>query len=523
MKKLLKTLDQAPMFWLAVSLGVFFFSLNRTLPDGTWDTPMTEQQLLDRAYIEAIRTGGSYEVVPDTPQVFGPHTLVHYLRSTVALVTGDAERAGIWLSIAGVLGTLTGLYLLAMRIYPMRGFAVGSVCAAGALGTTHFAISPDPSVALGMGFVVWGMAQFLTALTDSQPTGVFFSGVLFGLAGYIRIELSLIWLFLALYLVALHFLQSKKRENETSAISMALAGLFSLLFVLWPMVHRNVQLAGSPILPGYDAEWILGAPLMPGESVSFQFFGRFLMAFFHTTFGPNGPGVFAGLLWPIGMGLALFVGRHKHIPYFWFPVLIANLAGMTLLGTMTGRESMLQTLEILTPLLVPFAFLPIVLFLEQLFSRSEFSTDQMRLCWIGAVVGFVILIQIPNYLRNPRRNTIPIPPESWVEIYGKLPAEIRDATVLSDRPGALVSAGKFNVIGTKGQTDWSILSTATASGNFRYEALLKFLRNRNVQVIHLADRENDLVDQLKLLDGASEFTVVKPVPSPYRVYQISWP
>ena len=524
MKKLLATLDHAPMFWLAVALGILVFSLNRTLPAGTWQAPVTEQQLLDRAFIESIRTGsGEYQVNPNTPQTFGPHVLPQYLRSTVALITGDAERAGIWLSIAGVIGMLTGLYLLAIRIYPLRGFAVGSVCAAGALSSIHLAIFPDPSVALGMGFVVWGMAQFLTAITDSQPTGVFFSGILFGLAGYIRIELSLVWLFLAIYLIALHFLHAKKRQNQTSALSMALGGLFSLLIVLWPMVHRNVGLAGTPLLPGYDAEWILGARVMPGEAASIRFLPRFLSAIYATTFGPNGPGVFAGLLWPIGMGLCLFIGRHKRIPYFWFPVLIANLAGMTLLGAMTGQESMQQTLQILTPLLIPFALIPIVFFLEKLFVRVEMGTDQIRMAWIGAIVLFLMLVQLPNFFRGAQRDTTPIPADQWVDVYAGLPADLRNAPVLSDRPGALVSAGKQNVIGTKGQTDWSILVAATASGGLDPDRLVRYLQARKIEVIHLSDPQDPLVERLRLVDGAPTFEQVNPIPAPYRLFRIFWP
>ena len=171
MMALFRTLDRAPLYWLAVALGLAVFGLNRLLPQGLWRQPGSEQKWLDQAFVESIRTHqGAYELVPGVPQTYGSHVLPQYARAGVSFVTGDADRAGIWLSLVGVVATIAGLYVLAIRIHPYRGFAVITVLASGALATLHLAVSTDPSAALGMALVVWGMAFFLTALTKSAPT-----------------------------------------------------------------------------------------------------------------------------------------------------------------------------------------------------------------------------------------------------------------------------------------------------------------------------------------------------------------
>lgn len=523
MRRLIATLDRAPLYWLAVALGLLIFSGNRLRIPASDLPSFSEQENLDLAFMERMRSGEwAYELLPDSPQTFGGHVLPQILRTGVSLVTGDVHRAGIWLSLCGVVGVLTGLYILAIRIFPLRGFALATVVAAGALPSLHASVKTDPSAALGMALVVWGMAFFLTALTERKPNDIFASGLMFGLAGYIRIELSLIWVFLALYLVLLQILHGKARKHETSALSMALGGLVTVLLVLWPLLHRNVQLSGTPVLPGYDADLILGAPALAGSSLSTGILERLGQGLSLLTVSDTGPGIFAGLLWPLGMALCLVIGRHEKLPFFWIPVLLGTLLGMTALSLVTGRESYGQTLIILTPMVFPFALLPLAYVTEQVLEHTRQPADRCRWIWAGVAVVFLLLLQFPLLFRSFTPD--PSTEEALlVEDVESLPAMLRNATWVSDQPGPLVRAGKRNVIGTRGQTDWTILTSATAYGSFRHGDLLEYLEAREVEVLHLADLENPLVDRLRLEQGAPGFEAVSSVRPPHRVFVISWP
>lgn len=524
-KKTFSLLDQAPMFWVAVGMGFLLFATNQVLPGINWEAASSEQSVLDQAFVHSLRSQEwTYEVVPDTPQTYGAHVLTHYLKAGVSKITGDSGRAGIWLSLFGLIATLCGMYPLSLRIFPHRGFSVITLAATGALGALHFSFSPDPSAALGMALVVWGMALFLTAVTKRHPYDVFASGLLFGLAGYIRIELSVIWLFLALYLVCLSIFQSAKNKDDASYIPMALGGLFTVMLVLWPMMHRNISLALSPILPGFDAKTVLGAPAVMGPSNAEPFFSRLLQGIKLLMLSHRGPGIFAGLLWPLGMGICLFMGRHKKLPYFWFPIIVGTLLTLTALSYVTGLQSFRESLLILTPLLFPFAILPAAFALHQ-WMQSDFKSDhQCRLLWAVTGVGLYLMVQLPHFLRSGTSGNVENEKKrtTLIREFGNLPASEQNAMLLSDMPGSFLTAGKPNVIGIHGETDWKIISAKYANGDFQLDKLLSYLRENKIRVIHLSDVEDPLVEKLQQMPDAPAFVRINAFSPPHRVFRVDW-
>ena len=523
MKRFLSLLDRAPLYWMAVALGVVVLGLNLHRFSGGEARGATEQNYLDDAFVESLRSGDFYYgLLPDTPQTFGSHVLPQALTAAVSSITGDADRAGMWLSLVGVTGVLTGLYLVAIRIYPLRGFALATVVAAGGLAPLRDAISPFPSTALGMGLVVWGMALFLMALTDKKPHYIFASSICFGLASYIRIEFVLLNLILAFYLIQLNLFQASARRREPSALSMALGSLFTLAIVLWPLVHRNIMIAGTPLLPGHDAELILGAPSTVGGDLATPYLERFVQGLLQLTVSPSGPGIFAAILLPIGLVVGLILARHAKLPFFWIPVVLTTLVGLTALSWITGAESYLETLGMLTPVLLPFSFLPIAFVIERVLQASSRSAGVCRLCWAGVVVICLLLVQVPNFFPSLEEPSPSLDP-SLVDQFAELPPRIQAASLLSDQPGVFVRGGKRNVIGTRGQTDWSILAASTSNGGFQPDQLLTYLEVQEVEVIHLADPENPLISRLELEPNAPRFEPVSGLALPHRLFSISWP
>ncbi|MDA3873024.1 MAG: hypothetical protein PF795_03590 [Kiritimatiellae bacterium] len=409
------------------------------------------------------------------------------------------------------------------RIFPLRAFSVITLMATGALGALHFAVSPDPSSALGMALVVWGMSFFLTAVTKLKPNDIFVSGFFFGLAGYIRIELSVIGLLLAVYLLVVSVVKASKRDPHPY-FTMALGLLFTVAVVSWPLLDRNLSLTNSPILPGFDAELVLGAPSAVGQGGATPFVERLLGGLKLLMLNPRGPGLFAGLLWPIGVVICLFTGRQRSIPYFWLPMVLGTLSGMSALSYVTGVTAFTESLLILTPVLFPFAVLPPVFAVYQWLQSGFRSQAFCRLCWIGVGAGVLLLIQLPHFFRmgtpgdpDAERNR-----SELIEQFAALSSPVQSTMLLSDMPGTFLTAGKAEVIGTRGETDWRILATTYANGNFQIAALLDFLRDREVGVIHLSDPENPLVDELRLHDGSPDLTPIPGFSPPHRVFRVDW-
>jgi len=525
MKKIISLLDQAPLFWVAVGLGFLVFSVNRVLPGINWTSATTEQSLLDQGFVHALSNQEwAYEVVPESPQTYGAHVLSQYLRAALSTLTGDSGRAGIWLSLVGLTATLCGIYPLSQRIFPQRGFGVITLIAAGALGALHFSLSPDPSAALGMALVVWGMTLFLTAITKRHPYDVFASGFLFGLAGYIRIELSVIWVFLACYLIGLDLFQSTKDKKGASYLPMAVGGLVTVLLVLWPMLDRNITLSGSPILPGFDANMVLGATAATGQSSADPFLSRFMDGIKLLLFSYRGPGIFAGLLWPIGMVICLFMGRHQKLPYFWLPIMVSSLLALTMLSYVTGFESYRESLLILTPLLFPFAVLPVAYGLHLWMQLDVKPDHHCRLVWCLAGLGMYLLIQLPHFLRMGVSGNRALESQraNLIEEFEHLSPTERNAMILSDMPGSFLTAGKWNVIGLRGETDWQILTATYANGEFKPGELLDYMQLREITTIHLSDVEDPLVKQLMTLPDAPRFERMDSFSPPHRVFRVDW-
>lgn len=526
LRRTFSLLDQAPLFWVAVSLGLLIFSVNRILPGLNWEAYPSEQSVLDQAFVHSLRAQNwQYQAVPDTPHTFGAHVLSQYLRALLTPMTGDSGRAGVWLSLLGVTATLCGLYPLAKRIFPLRGFCMITVMCAGALGAIHFSLSPDPSAALGMALVVWGMVLFLTAITKRNPYDVFASGLLFGLAGYIRIELSMMWVFLALYLIALSLFQPREHRQGLSYFPMALGGLFTVLLVLWPMLNHNVQLSGSPILPGFDSEVVLGAPSLSGQAGAEPFMTRLSQGLTLLLLSFRGPGVFAGLLWPVGMVICLLMGRHKQLPYFWLPVVISMLICLSALSYVTGFQSFRESLLILTPLIFPFAILPAAFGIHHWMQSGMKDAGLCRRTWLISGLIFLLMVQLPHFIRrgvsgNPEREE---QRAVLIEEFSRLDEATLSAMLLSDMPGSFLTAGKPNVIGMQGETDWQILTAKYANGEFNPASLLTYMRKTGIRLIHLSDVENPLVDQLALLPDAPELTRLETFSPPHQVFRVDWP
>lgn len=526
LRKCFAVLDQAPMFWVAVGLGFFIFSTNRILPGINWAAASSEQSVLDQGFVNALRSQQwQYQAVPGIPQTFGAHVLPQYLKALVSQSTGDSGRAGIWLSLLGIMATLCGLYPLCHRIFPMRGFGVITVASAGALGAIQFALSPDPSVALGMALVVWGMVLFLTAITQHRPNDVFASGLLFGLAGYIRIELSLMWIFLALYLICLSLFQPAKYKSGLPYLPMALGGLFSVLLVLWPMLNRNIQLSGSPILPGFDSELVLGAPQLIGQTAPTAFMTRVGEGLKLLLLSHRGPGVFAGLLWPLGVVICLLISRQKKLPYFWLPVIISMLISLSALSYVTGFQSYRESLLILTPLLFPFAVMPAVYVIHHWMQSAYRPENDCRKIWLLCGLGLWLMIQLPHFFRmGTSGNTTHAKKRlTMIQEFANLPADLVQANLLSDMPGSFLTAGKANVIGVHGETDWQILTAKYANGDFQIQKLLDYMQDRKITLIHLSDVEDPLADLLAQTENAPSLVQLNSFSPPHRVFRVDWP
>lgn len=526
LRKCFAVLDQAPMFWVAVGLGFLIFSANRMLPGISWDAANSEQSVLDQGFVHALESQNwQYQAIPGIPQTYGAHVLPQYFRTLVSQTTGDSGRAGVWLSLLGITGTLCGLYPLSQRIFPLRGFGVITVAAAGAMGAIQFSLSPDPSAALGMALVIWGMVFFLTSITKHNPYDVFASGLLFGLAGYIRIELSVMWIFLAIYLIILSFVQPAKDKQGLSYLPMALGGLFTVLLVLWPMLNRNIHLSGSPILPGFDAEVVLGADVLSGQGAPTAFISRMGQGLKLLLFSHRGPGIFAGLLWPLGIIICLFMGRHRKIPYFWLPIVISMLICLSALSYVTGFQSFRESLLIFTPLLFPFAILPAAYVVHHWMQSAYRPEAKCQSVWLLCGLALFLMIQLPHFLRRGTAGNTALAKTraTLIEEFAALSPHDLQANLLSDMPGSFLTAGKSNVFGMHGETDWQILTAKYANGEFQLEKLRDYLQMRKVSLIHLSDVEEPLVQRLAQIEDAPRFEQLNVFSPPHRVYRVDWP
>ncbi|GEM_PF-1307188 len=500
MQRILRALHQLPIGWIAFALGLFIFTMTRLLPGADWQLPPTAQARLDEAYIEVLQEDMlSYSLLENEAfvhrQTRGAHILPQMLRALLGMVIGDSTRAGIWLSMMAVLATLAGGYTLCHRILPLRGYCLITVIALAGVGSLQFAIRPDASVALGMALVIWGYAFFLAALDREMPMRAFLSAIFFGLAGYIRLELGLIWLLLAGYMLCLAVFPSQAKQNKTPLGAMALGGIFIVALMLWPLIHVNMKIAQTPILPGPDAEMIFGAPAPDGYSGP-SFLGRLFLGFRVLLLDPVGLGMLAGLLWPAGMVISLLTHRHKAVPCFWLPTMFFLVALMTFCSLITGLDSYLECLQIISPLLLPFSVLAVVYPFFRWMQEEPRSFSDSRKAWAMAVLAVYLMVQLPHVFRQMldlthaarlREKT----ERQLVELiqgHENLPT---DAVVLTDMPGVLLQAGwKADcVLGVGGETDWEVQQFRMMNGALNPRKLPDYLVRRKVQFVHFSDAE----------------------------------
>jgi len=517
MKRIFLAIHQLPVGWIAFALGLVIFTMTRLLPGADWELPPSAQARLDEAYIQVLQEDLlSYSLLDGEDmahrQTRGAHVLPQTLRALLGLVTGDAGRAGVWLSLVAVLATLAGGYTLCHRILPLRGYCVITVIALAGVGSLQFAIRPDASAALGMALVIWGYAFFLAGLDREMPMRAFLSAFFFGLASYIRLELGFIWVLLALYLLILNLFPTQMKRDKMPLCAMALGGLLIVALMMWPLIHVNMKIAQTPVLPGPDAEMIFGAPVPEGYAGP-SFIGRLLLGFRILLFDPIGLGMLAGLLWPVGMVISLITHRHKAVPVFWLPMMFFLVALLTLCSLITGLDSYLECLQIIAPLLLPFSVLAVVYPFFRWMQEQPRSFVESRKAWAMAVLVVYLMVQLPHVFRQllDLTHTARLQEKSerqlveLIQAHENLPT---DVPVLTDMPGVLLQAGwkPDCVLGVGGETDWEVQQVRMMNGALDPARLAGYLEKRRVQFLHFSDpdRANDLLNRIQeSLEGTS--------------------
>ncbi len=515
-------LHRGPLFWPAFAFGLCVFVFSRWLPGVSDGGNPGDVLFLDQAFVQVLQEQpGVYGVLEGVPQTFGARVLPRYLLAGVSIFTGDLARAGIWLSLAALVVALAGMYELSLSIFPFRPFAIATVAAFAGLGAVQSGLAPDPSVALGMALVVWGLTSFFTALEKVIPERIFLSAFLIGLAGYVQIELSLIWVLLASYLLSLTLYNSPARSRGVPLVGMAFGGLLMVLAVLWPMINRNLLLAQSPILPGYDAQLLLGAPAASSTANSLGLTSRFLNGFRMLATDAGALGIFIGLLWPLGIVLCTLLNRHKALPFFWVPFMILWVLVLTVMSPVTGLTSFQTCLRITTPLLAPFAVLVLVYPLFHWFQSHEAPPGRLALGSAGLVAAAFFCAVLPRVLTGGAVETdgTHARMEVVIRLFEEQP-ELRNSPLLTDRPGIFLGHGKQQVHGLNGETDWSIMLVKTSDGSIQPEALLAYLRQNDIRVIHLARHDDPLLEQLAGVQDFPGGELMKVAP-PHRVYRLN--
>ena len=523
LKAICLDLAQAPLFWPAFTGALLLLGLTRILPGISWVLPPSEQAVLDLGYVQNLRADfGAYEVLEGLSQVYGAHVLPRYALAVFSTFTGDIARAGIWLSLFGVVATVGGVYTLSRSIFPLREFAAVVTLSLSAVGAIQYGISPDPSRALAMGLVVWALALFFTAIEKGLPHRVFLSALLLGLAGYIRIELTMIWWLLALYLLAMAVWNSPAKAKGLPLVGMAVGGLVMMGLVLWPLVDRNIGLAGSPVLPGFDAELILGGIPQPGAVAEPDYFGRFLAGFRMLAADRTGLGIFAGLLWPLGVIVSTVVNRHKAFPFFWAPFIVSWVLALTLISPVTGPESFYECLRITAPVLYPFAVLAPVFLLYHWMQVEPKPRGTIVKLWVALIFGAYLIALLPNVFGGNRREVRQAKQfQTILEVFEQ-DQRLLEGKLLTDLPGLFLSAGKRHVYGLNGETDWRIIAYKYQDGSFRIDEFSQYLKEQSIDYLHLSEVDDPLREHLAQAENAPEFQEIVVMP-PHRLLKLSWP
>jgi len=512
----------SPVFWGAFAGSLLLFALIRLLPSIQILSPQTEFFSLDRGYAARLPENWSnYSTFPDDPQAFGPRVLSRYALAAGVMVFGGQERAGVWISLLGIIATLAGVCKLARTVFPSREFVVAAGLTAAAASALQGNWSADPAVALGMALVVWSVHFFLSALDLNLPHRVFLSSLLMGLAAYIRIELVILWIPMAIYLLVAAATPSPAKEKGLPLVPMALGGLLQLAMVLWPMIDRNLYLTGSPLLPGFDAERVLG---VAGTPAAFSFVGRFLEGFRLLMLNEGGLGIFLGLLWPVGLVLINLRFRESSTPFAWVGLIVTTLLILTGISPLLGLQGYQESLRILVPLLIPLGVYPLAFLLFHLVDPKELSEKHILGCWAGLAAAGVLLALMPtlNQMARQSRTSHTVGDAALLEWFEGEP-RLRNAALVTDRPGLFLLNGKEQVHGLNGETNWRLLGKEfrNADGSIHAARLNDYLRQKKIQFLHIASVESPLVDQMRAEPNAPDMQSENITP-PHRVFRLQW-
>lgn len=511
----------APIFWTAFASSLLLFSALRVLPPLRASTVRTEAFALDLGFVQQLSTTNlSYSVIPDVPQTFGERVLPRYLLALGSMVTGKPEATGLTISLMSLVATLAGVCLLARMVLPSREFMVVCGLTTASISGIQLGFSPDPSMLLGSAFVIWAFYFFLSAVGDGWPYRIFLSAQLIGLAAYIRLELAFLWVPMALYLIGVGFFKTPPKAKGLPLVAMALAGIFQMALILWPMMDRNLQLTGIAILPGLDAERVLG---VSGAPASFSLAGRLVEGLKILMLDRTGLGVFLGLLWPVGMVMVSLRYKHASAPFVWVVLPFLLLLGLVLLSPVTGRESFRESLTMLTPSLIPLAVYPLAWILMQALDSTEKTAKSVFTAWtiVGGVSVLMALLPTLTHASRGQGYTSVAEGDTalleWFENDGRL----RNASLMTDRPGMFLRAGKQEVFGVRGETDWRVFAARKADGSVDAFRFNQFLKDNEIVLLHLAQIDNPLVEQLRAESNAPTFRPAQITP-PHRVFLLQW-
>jgi len=517
----LNPVKNAPVFWGAFGGALLLFSLLRLLPMVQIEVAQTEIFALDSGYARFLpENWGSYSIFPEEPQTFGPRVLTRYLLAVGGNFFGTHERAGVWISLFAVVATMAGVCKLAYLVFPSREFVILVGLTAASASAVQFHWSTDPTLALGSALVAWSVYFFLSALHLELPHRIFPSSLLIGLAAYIRIELVILWIPMALYLFVSAATPSPAKAKGLPLVSMALGGLLQLAMILWPMIDRNMVLTKStPLLPGFDAERILG---IAGTHTLFSFSGRLLEGIRILTLEPGGLGVFLGMLWIPGLVLIHLRFRESSTPFAWLSLILPAILLFTGISPLTGMQSYRESLLILAPLLIPLGAYPLTYLLFHFLQTKEMPARKMFYAWSILTLLSALIALLPTLRQFPQKNNgnRSAGDAAFLEWFeAEMP--LRNLALATDRPGLFLVNGKMQVHGLHGETNWKVLALRNADGSINAARLNEYLRQKEVTLLHLASTDNPLLEQMRAEPNSPVFREVNVTP-PHRVFRLQW-
>lgn len=512
-----------PMFWNAFALSLLFFAITRFIPGLSWTAAVGDAHALDLGVVTRLQENPMfYGISEELPLLLGPRTMIRYLLLAVGSLIGSWPAAGVWISLVATVATIAGVIRLAHTVLPLREYTLLCGVAAAGLGAFHFGWSADPAVAVGSALLIWSLYFYLSMFENGTPHRVLISALLIGLAAYIRIEMMLIAVPMILYLALVGFVHPTPRVKQLPRPAMALSLFFMLALMLWPMVDQNmVQTGSSPILPGYDAQQISGAPGMPG---AVPLGGQFLLALKTLALDPQGLGLVFGVLWVIGLVyLHLWEVKRQTAPWAWAVIPVFWLLSLLFTSPMLGNEGFQETLRMGAPMLLPLALYVPGKLTYELLQKNTFADDRRYVYWLACCAGGYLLALLPGlFLAQRGSDPFAVTSETaLIQAFEERPA-LRNERLATDRPGLFLQAGKREVFGLRGETDWRIFTLKNADGRLDPERTAAFMRRENIRLLHLSSLDHPLASALAALPNPPEMVQI-PTTAPHRVFALRWP